>query len=48
MSGGDDNSEVTASLGEKIIGFAEASKETIANTLHKGKETLKGAADSMQ
>ena len=48
MSGGDDHSAVQESIGSRIKDFAEASKQTIKKTLHKGKETLKGAAESVQ
>ena len=44
LSGGDQNSSVPDSLGQKIMGFAEASKESLKNTLHK----VKGAAETMQ
>ncbi len=48
LSGGDDNSAVTESIGSRIKDFASASKETLKKTLHKGKATLKGAAETVQ
>ena len=48
LSGGDDNSEISESIGGRILELAEASKDTIKKTLNKGKKTLKGAATTMQ
>jgi len=48
LSGGDDESSIKDSFGDKLKGFAQASSATIKKTLHKGRETLKGAAESMQ
>ena len=48
LSGGDENSEASDSLGSKIMEFAEVSKETLKKTLVKGKQTLKGAAETVQ
>mmetsp|Transcript_16359 Transcript_16359/g.22111 ORF Transcript_16359/g.22111 Transcript_16359/m.22111 type:complete len:120 (+) Transcript_16359:170-529(+) len=48
LSGGDENSNESAdSLGDKIKGFAKASKDKIKKTLSRGRDTIKGAAESM-
>lgn len=47
LSGGNDYRESQNSFGEKLKDFAEASKATLKKTLTKGKQTLKGAAESV-
>ena len=47
LSGGTDNSDVHFSLGEKIRDFAEASSESIKNTLSRGRDKFSAAAESM-
>lgn len=48
LSGGNENSDMNDSLGEKLRDFAHASKETIKNTFSRGRETFNAATESMQ
>ena len=47
LSGGDDNSEVSGTLGDKLRDFAHASSETIRKTLSKGRDTFQAATESI-
>ena len=47
LSGGNEHSDVSESIGEKIRDFAKASSETIKKTLSRGRDTINAAAGSM-